>query len=200
MPGKITTVIFDLSEVLLHGLAGIREELSRRLGAAPDTLTFQVPELQQLFKGAITEGQYWDALLRFHRWNITPDELQHLIRKGFKEIPGTRSIISDLKRNGYRIGLLSVHAREWIDFCESTFRYHDLFDEVCYSFELGICKPDGRAYQAILSRLVAQPEESLFVDDLQENLDAAASLGMPTIRFTTAQQLLNDLKDMEVHL
>lgn len=46
----------------------------------------------------------------------------------------------------------------------------------------GVCKPDHRIYKLCLERLGLQPSESIFLDDLGQNVKAAASLGMRTIK------------------
>lgn len=44
-------------------------------------------------------------------------------------------------------------------------------------------KPDKKAFELILERLKVRPEESIFIDDKQENIDAAEKLGIKTILF-----------------
>lgn len=48
----------------------------------------------------------------------------------------------------------------------------------------GVCKPDPRIYQLCLQRLGLQPSEAIFLDDLGQNLKAAANLGIHTIKVT----------------
>ena len=50
----------------------------------------------------------------------------------------------------------------------------------------GVCKPDPRIYKLCLERLGLQPSESIFLDDLGQNVKAAASLGMHTIKVMVA--------------
>ena len=123
----IKAVVFDLSEVLLSGLIGMRADLAIRLGVSTDSVDFRIPELKSLFEGRISEKDFWRALVKEMRWGIDPHELNLLVRAGFVEIMGTREIISNLKECGYTMGLFSVHAKEWINFCEKYFKYRNLF-------------------------------------------------------------------------
>lgn len=61
---------------------------------------------------------------------------------------------------------------------------YDLFEKVWYSNELGMRKPNPDIFKYVLRDADIVPEETLFVDDLQENLDAAATLGIHTHRIT----------------
>jgi len=116
------------------------------------------------------------------------------------EIEGTREIIENLKKNGYKLGLLSVHAKEWADYCEEKFDYHKLFHSVMYSFEVGVCKPESKAFELILEKLNVVPKECLFIDDSQENIDVAQKLGIQTILFKEASQLKSSLQDLQIKL
>lgn len=197
----ITTVIFDLSEVLLQGLLGAHKALYEFLIEDVSNFNFQIPELQGLFEGKISEEMYLEALIKKHHgYKISVDDLKRIIRQNFQEIEGTRAVICGLRENGYKLGLLSVHAREWVNYCEKTFQYRDLFDCISYSFENSVCKPDSRAYELLLFDLNSSPDETLFIDDSAENLDSAASLGIHSLQFSSADQLLIDLKNAGIKI
>lgn len=195
----IKTIIFDLSEVYLRGLLGTHEILSKKLGINVEALDLEIPEMQSLFEGKIAEEDYWKAAVRKYRWNININELKEIVRSNFREIKGVRKIIEKLKKNGYQLGLLSVHAKEWIDHCEREFDYHKLFDSVLYSFEVAVCKPDKKAYELILEKLKSKPEECLFVDDSPKNLASASRLGMQTIRFQSPESLIEEFNRLDIN-
>jgi epoxide hydrolase-like predicted phosphatase len=70
------------------------------------------------------------------------------------------------------------------------------FDEVVYSFQIGVLKPNLRAYQAILQKLEVTPSETVFVDDFAKNLDGARAAGMSTVHFHDTQQAIAELKGL----
>ncbi|MFI0940249.1 HAD family hydrolase [Streptomyces sp. NPDC021020] len=112
------------------------------------------------------------------------------------DAPGTQSFMADLwteylgtpnteliayvqgLRGRCRLGILSnsfVGARE-----RETARYHfdELVDHIVYSHEIGIGKPDPRAYAAACDALEVPPESCLFVDDTPVNVAAARAAGL----------------------
>lgn len=197
----IKTIIFDLSEVLLRGLMGSHNGLSKLLSEDVSNFNFQIPELQSLFEGKISEEEYLETLIKKHQeYKISVNDLKKIIRQNFEEIEGTRSVIGGLRENGYKLGLLSVHAKEWVDYCEQRFQYRDLFDCISYSFESSVCKPEARAYELLLLSLSSSPNETLFIDDSEDNVNSATSLGMHSIRFLSADQLLLDLKNAGIKI
>ena len=67
------------------------------------------------------------------------------------------------------------------------------FDVLVWSYELGIAKPDRKIYRYALEKLGTQPEETLFIDDRQLNVEAAIALGMKGVVFTDVEKLRTDL-------
>ncbi|MGW7285663.1 HAD family hydrolase [Streptomyces sp. NPDC054847] len=81
-------------------------------------------------------------------------------------------------RDRCRLGILSnsfVGARE-----RETSLYHfdELVDRIVYSHEIGIGKPDPRAFEAACAGLGVRPEDCLFIDDVAVNIEAARAFGM----------------------
>ncbi|WP_411699905.1 HAD-IA family hydrolase [Conyzicola sp.] len=64
-----------------------------------------------------------------------------------------------------------------------------LGDNLLVSAELGVRKPDDDIYYLAMRRYGARPENTFFVDDSAENVDAAAELGVYTHHFTTPERL-----------
>ncbi len=66
---------------------------------------------------------------------------------------------------------------------------YDSFDAVYSSHLLGVAKPDQRFYQKILEAEGQAPSETVFIDDLEENVTAARKIGIFSILFTCAEEL-----------
>ena len=64
------------------------------------------------------------------------------------------------------------------------------------SAEVGLIKPDPRIYRLALAKLGARPEESVFIDDVPANVDAARSAGMVGIEFAKPEKVLEELKQI----
>ena len=76
---------------------------------------------------------------------------------------------------------------------EREFTWIHNFDVQVWSYLLGIAKPDPAIYLYTLNELGVRPEESLFLDDKQVNIDAALALGMQALQFSNVEQLRADL-------
>ena len=201
MKHMINTVIFDLSEVFFHGLKGTEALINTTYKPKVplvNPVLMNMKEATQLFHGEITEDVYWDAVIRDFQIHATVSDLKGLVRKNFREIPGTRDVAKTLKHNGYTLGLLSVNVREWITYCDNRFDFNRLFDARVYSYEVAVSKPDKKAYKIIVDKLRVTSEECLFIDDSKPNLISAESLGMTTVQFTDANTLKEELQTLGI--
>ena len=81
------------------------------------------------------------------------------------------------------------------------FGISEIFEAFLSSCWLGVRKPMPRIYSRALGIAHAEPASSLFIDNLQQNLTPASSLGMNVILFKSASQLRSDLErvlDLEI--
>ena len=70
-----------------------------------------------------------------------------------------------------------------------------------FSFEVGFMKPEEEIYKILIEKLKAKeikPEETIFIDDKEENLFPAKKLGVKTILFKNANQLKKELNNLGV--
>jgi glucose-1-phosphatase len=97
-------------------------------------------------------------------------------------------------RPAYRTGIISnsfVGARERE---QQRYGFEQLTDEIIYSHEVGICKPDPRIYELACERLGVLPQEMIFLDDLEPNVEAAGELGARGILFNSTAQAIADIE------
>lgn len=98
-------------------------------------------------------------------------------------IDETIQVIKTLKKNGYRIYLLSNLAQEVRD----RFMFHPVFsyfDGAVYSCEVNCSKPDAHIYCYLLEKYNLSSAESIFIDDAIKNIVAAQGLGFTGIVYT----------------
>ena len=81
---------------------------------------------------------------------------------------------------------------EWADLI------HKNFDNIYKSFSIGHKKPNKEAFLHVLEKIGAKPEECVFVDDLQINIDAANELGINSVLYTNLDQLKKDFSRFEI--
>jgi FMN phosphatase YigB (HAD superfamily) len=91
-----------------------------------------------------------------------------------------------------RLGLLSNTDPIHVAHFEANYSFVRHFPSRVYSCRVGSSKPSPAIYHRALREVEATPEETLFIDDMLENVSAAASLGILGYHFTSADELQSD--------
>lgn len=73
---------------------------------------------------------------------------------------------------------------------------YQIFDAVYASHLMGLAKPDPAFYSYILDKERCSPEQAVFIDDVQTNVQAAETIGIRSFLFTGAEQLRKDLGNL----
>lgn len=93
----------------------------------------------------------------------------------------------------YAIATLNNESRELNAHRLDAFRLRPYFDFFICSGYVHEMKPHPDIYRSALEISGVLPEQTLFIDDKQENCDTAVSLGMQAIHFLSPSQLVADL-------
>ena len=104
------------------------------------------------------------------------------------------NLITHLKKK-YKIGLLTNYHFLWM---KELFEIYDLdkyFDGKIISSLYKTIKPDSKIYKIALNLFKVLPEEAIFIDDRQKNVDAGNKLGIKSFLFTSNLKLIEDLKN-----
>ncbi len=157
-------------------------------------------EVQQDFRAArrarIPEPIFWKSYAAEHHLDL-PDgfeaQIEEVKLSSLTEVKGMRELIHFYKAKGYQVALLSNVGSSHAGFLRDRGYYND-FSPILLSCELGVDKPDPRIYQILLSELQVAPEDCIFIDDKQENVNAAIALGIDGIVFSSSKQLKADLE------
>ncbi len=98
-----------------------------------------------------------------------------------------------LKERGLLTAILSNMGDNVLDNMKREFDWLPRFDVQVWSYQLHMAKPAPAIYLHTLKELGVGPEETLFLDDRQVNVEAAQALGIQAIAFSTVERLRADL-------
>jgi glucose-1-phosphatase len=94
-----------------------------------------------------------------------------------------------------RLGILS---NAWLG-ARATFAEHlppDVFDVILFSAEEQMRKPEERFFRLALGQLGAAPEETIFIDDIVENIEGARRIGFQTLHFQNSEITMAEIRRM----
>ncbi|WP_433326484.1 HAD family hydrolase [Spirillospora sp. CA-294931] len=99
-------------------------------------------------------------------------------------------LVGRLADRGHRLGLLSNIIADLVPRFEARHgAWLSRFDTLTYSCEIGVAKPDPRAFEICAERLGVAPTETIFFDDNPANVAAAREVGMRAEVFTSPSQI-----------
>jgi putative hydrolase of the HAD superfamily len=98
--------------------------------------------------------------------------------------------IDELRANSYTVGILSNLPHPIAASLRATPGFFDHFDHITLSCDLKLFKPQAAIYEHAYQGLNVPPEETLFIDDKQENIEGARAAGMNVELFTTWEEFV----------
>lgn len=144
----------------------------------------QTEIFEKIETGQIDDREFLTYLKKFLPKDVSIKDIENawcalLLGFNTKKI----ELLISLKKN-YKLYLLSnsnvIHYRRFILELNEFIDFRSLFDGVYFSHEQGLRKPDKDFYQLLLEQNNLSPQESLFIDDLDKNIEAAEKLGIQT--------------------
>jgi epoxide hydrolase-like predicted phosphatase len=195
----ITAVFIDFGGVIVRTEdKGPRARAAERMRMSVrdlEKIIFESDTAARASTGEIPEQAHWQAVAEaLGLPQKEADEITALFFAGDRKDDVLLDFLRGL-RPERKVGLIS---NAWTGLRAMILRqgYADVFDELIISAEVGVMKPDARIYQLALERLGVRPEESVFLDDVLVNVEAARAVGMAGIHFARPDQALNELKQL----
>jgi len=148
-------------------------------------------------EGRLTGIAFWQKIVSDANLNLSQSTIEELnqwdARMWTTQNPDMLAWQMQLKQRGLLTAILSNMGDSVLANIERNFDWLPRFDVLVWSFQHHLAKPDPAIYRLTLARLAVSPEEALFIDDKQPNVDAARALGMSALQFSTVERLRSDL-------
>jgi putative hydrolase of the HAD superfamily len=150
-------------------------------------------------EGQMSLDEYLDCTVFDVPRPFTREEFKSFIWAQSQPFPDTVAIARALSGSGrYRLMTLNNESAELNAHRLKHFGLVPIFSAFFSSCWLGAAKPSRRIYELALEMAQAEPAQSVFIDDREQNLAPARALGMHAIRFATADGLRRGLAALGV--
>lgn len=163
-----------------------------------DSLGISFEEFEQINRqkhAEIPEIEYWIQCAEKQE-RALPDDWRQRYRSVSRSALNVNdemyALVEELKANGIPVALLSNVQKRYADLIRS-FGLYAPFEPCLLSSEMGVSKPDPQAYEFLLKELSLPASEIVFIDDRQENIEAALNAGLDAIQFESPSQLKKEL-------
>ncbi len=163
-------------------------------------LSMQKGEFMKLEEGKISAADFYNEMRRRIGRPVSDNEIADAINELLIGIPVERlRLLRELKQH-FKVILLSNTNSIMFDtkiadcFAQEGLSVSHYFDDIFLSYRLKACKPHADIFEKVIAQAQIIPEETLFFDDSQQNLDTAAALGFKTYLVTPDRDILSFFK------
>ncbi|HVJ25595.1 MAG TPA: HAD family phosphatase [Burkholderiales bacterium] len=195
-------LIFDLGGVVVRWdpdaiIAGVfsQDDLRQRAGQA----VFAHADWIELDRGTLGRDE---AIRRAaQRSGIAEAEIRKLllaVPPSLVPFPDTVDLLYRLKARGVPLYCLSNMHFASIEHLEREHKFFEVFSGKVISCRLNLCKPESAIYEHALKTYNLKPQDTVFIDDVDVNVAAAAKLGIRTIQFKNAAQCERELRTLGI--
>ena len=193
MNHNIKNIIFDLGNVLVKLDEDATMQAFENLGMGRYKHLRENPEALKLFQamgiGMISNQDFFNAFRKIVNPNTTDKQITDATNAMLITIPDVKKQkLMDLRKAGYRTFLLSntidLHWRYCKDelFPMDSFTVDDYFEHTFTSQKMHMKKPDDEIFQTVIQETGIEPNETIFIDDLEVNCNAAERNGIHTFQ------------------
>jgi putative hydrolase of the HAD superfamily len=202
MTDEIRHVFFDIGGVLAtNGWDREQRKLAmEKFNLDPEAFQYRHEEMVgSLEEGTITLDEY----LRFTVFNqprdFSKEEFVAFVQAQSKPFPDSIEIARAVAEGcRYWVMTLNNESDQLNRFRIKTFGLNEIFDAFLTSCWLRARKPTLTFYERAFSIAQSRPEQSVFIDDREQNLAPAHDLGVHVIHYQSAPQLASELRKLGI--
>ena len=176
----IKAIVFDLNGVFLQS-----EYLTKRI---EEKYSIPSDEILTVLKESLKDTRlnpevrifgYWENLFKKYNIEITEDEFLSFWFSGESLVNEFVLLSKELREKGLAVYIFSNNFKERTEYYRKNFKeIFENVDNAFFSWETGYVKSDPKAYSNLISNINVRPDEIIYFDDSEENIQLAKSLGI----------------------
>lgn len=198
----IDTIIFDFGDIFINLNKDAMKNAFHTLKL--EEWNDDMRALNRAFEiGKISETEFLSGMQK-HIPEVSLETIKEKWNTILLDFPLYRLEFLQLLSEKYRLFLLSntdaIHIAHFEQTVGASFYgdFYRCFENVYFSFELGIRKPEEEIFNYIIKKHELSPKRTLFIDDKKENTDAASRLGLQVWNLQVGQEDVVDLFDKKL--
>lgn len=183
---KITNIVFDFGGVILTdddiGVLFDNDELMEKMGSSWQSFAESWDRNWDLVgESKIGIIDYYSKLQK-EVVGVADEDFSKRLFEIYKQKTQTLeafNLLPNLKEK-YDLFALTNIFKEGLDFKRQKYNLDSLFSTIIASCDFHVSKPSPKIYQILIDTTKLRPEETLFIDDREKNINTAKELGFNT--------------------
>ena len=185
-----TLYIFDMGGVVTYNTEVLPDIIRYLNITEKEFLTYADKDLGKFIRGSTNSNEFWIKFSKRYGQKVE----EELFAKFFNPILNYKTVhlVKELKESSRVVcgtNTIEPHYNYLIKNGD-----YDIFDEVYASNKMGVSKPDPDFYWYILREERIKLENTVFVDDTEENILSAQKIGINSILFTDSESLKEQIE------
>lgn len=200
----IKNIVFDIAGVLLD--YSPREYLQRYVDTVEEAellahRTFLSDDWEELDRGLFDRREIINRICEKY-----PEDAGTIRRavsnwtEMMEPLEENTRLVPKLKQSGYPLYLLSNYPRQGYEEVSEKFDFFRHFKGEVISGDVAYLKPEDEIYQVLIEKFSLEPQHTVFIDDGQENVEAAEENGLVGIHYDGEIDLAQKLRELNVNI
>ena len=189
--GTIKNIIFDLGGVLMDINPQKTADLLAELSNTKPVNIIEIHNSNNFFKeyekGLISDQAFRDHIRSFLKVDLTDEAIDSVWNAMILHFPTSKIDLLESAKRNHRIFLLSntnhIHSIKFEKMFKALTQMdiREYFENVHYSFEMHVRKPEPDIFIQVLDQNGIRARETLLIDDHLPNIETADDLGLKTL-------------------
>ena len=196
--GMIKAVLFDYDGVMTlekTGSGSVCNYISKHTGIDKSIFENEYRKYnKELSIGKISHIDMWDELCKNLNKNIPID----ILYDSFTNTPidaEMHELVLKIKNQGIKTGLITDNKVDRMEYIDKKYHLKKYFDIISISAALGFGKETDKIFLETLKKAGIKPEESIFIDNQEQNLIIPKNMGIKTIHFDDKERDIKKLRN-----
>ena len=199
---SIKNIIFDFGGVILNIDYRLTEKAFAKLGLTDFDKIYSQAAQKELFdvfeKGLISPADFRREIKRFIHKEASDLQIDEAWNAMLLDLPEERVQLLDRLKKTHRLFLLSntneIHFAAFSSYMKKKFKrdiFSEIFERAYLSYKVKMRKPDPEIFEFVLNDNKLKKEETLFIDDSIQHIEAAKKAGLNTIFLEKGKTILD---------
>jgi putative hydrolase of the HAD superfamily len=199
MKKRYEYIVFDLGNTLIrfdHNISANKIAKAFNIDAKKIYDTFFDSGITRPFEqGKVSPGEFHLNASQLLGFNIPYDEFVKIWNDIFWADDSMCALARQLKGAGYKLFLLSNISKLHFEHIRKKFDIIEIFDELILSYKVGAIKPERKIFDEVIKRAGGNKERLLYIDDREDLIAAAISLGIDSVKFENVDKLRDIMQE-----
>jgi len=203
---SIKAIVFDYGQVIsLPPDPKVMDRIAGLMGVKREKLEPILWSVRGEYdRGTINAKEYYKKVISHLDVSLddkTIDEIIEMDLKSWRNInAGTVTLMEDIKKAGYTLAILSNMPHDFLAWARKSIPVFSLVHAGLFSCEVNLIKPEEAIYHKLLSMLNVKAAETVFFDDIAENIKSARVLGIEAFLWADPDRARADLLSLGIRL